>query len=74
MYNQLRFAPQMNIRVRIDALAEDKRPSACIGCGACKAMCPQNIDIPKAMQEFTEELSKLPSWEEICRQREAAAR
>lgn len=74
MYNQLRFAPQMNIRVRIDALSEDKRPSACIACGACMAMCPQNIDIPTAMQEFAEELSKLPSWEEICRQREAAAK
>ena len=74
MYNQLRFAPQMNIRVRIDALDEDKRPSACIACGACMTMCPQNIDIPTAMQEFAEELSKLPSWEEICRQREAAAK
>jgi hypothetical protein len=37
-------------------------------------MCPQNIDVPGALKDFAEKLSKLPSWAEICRQREAAAR
>ena len=46
----------------------------CIGCGACAAICPQNIDIPAALAELTEALSRTPSWAELCRQREAAAR
>lgn len=32
------------------------------------------FDIPGAMKDFAEKLSKLPSWEAICRQREAAAK
>lgn len=37
-------------------------------------MCPQNIDVPGALKDFAERLSQLPSWADICRQREAAAR
>lgn len=74
LYNQLRFSPAINVGMRVEAMPEDKQPSACIACGACVKMCPQNIDIPTAMQEFTEALSKLPSWAEICLQREEAAR
>lgn len=58
--------------MRIEFLPEDKKPSACIGCGKCKKICPQNIDIPKAMKDMTEALEKMPSWVEVCRQREAA--
>ena len=36
------------------AFDEDKLPSACIGCGACAAVCPQQIDIPGTMVRFTE--------------------
>ncbi|MBQ3084697.1 MAG: aldo/keto reductase [Clostridia bacterium] len=36
-----------------DALAEEKRPSACIGCRACEALCPQGIEISKMMEDFT---------------------
>ena len=72
-YNELRFAPAVNTAMRIEALPEEKRPSACIGCGKCAKICPQNIDIPKAMKELDEALGKLPSWAEICRQREAEA-
>lgn len=36
----------------------DKLPSACIGCGACAAVCPQQIDIPGTMSKFTEMLAK----------------
>ena len=71
-YNDARVAATMNITIAIEALPEDKRPSACIGCGACTKVCPQNIDIPTVMSDFTELLSKLPSWAEICRQREEA--
>ena len=44
----------------------------CIGCGKCSAVCPQKIEIPSVLKEFAEGLSRLPSWAEICRQREAA--
>ena len=72
-YNDYRVAPSFNISMTIDALPEDKRPSACIGCGKCVRICPQNIDIPKHFKDFTEELGKHLSWEEICRQRAEAA-
>ena len=36
----------------LGALPEDKRPSACLGCGACAAVCPQQIDIPGVMQKL----------------------
>ena len=35
----------------------EKLPSACIGCGACAAVCPQQIDIPGTMTKFAEMLS-----------------
>lgn len=72
-YNDIRFAPVVNLGMRIEALPENKRPSACIGCGNCAAVCPQNIDIPQAMKDFSAALDKLPSWAEICKQREAEA-
>ena len=40
------------------AFDENKLPSACIGCGACAAVCPQQIDIPGTMTKFTELLKK----------------
>ena len=42
----------------IGTLDEDKRPSACIGCGACAAVCPQQIDIPGTMSKFAGMLAK----------------
>ena len=71
-YNEIRYAPVTNSILRIEALPEDKKPSACIACGKCTKICPQNIDIPKAMADFTEAMKSIPSWAEICRQREAA--
>lgn len=73
-YNEMRFSPNVNAAMRIEFLEEDKKPSACIGCGKCTQICPQKIDIPSAMKDLTEKLKGLPSWAEICRQREAAAK
>lgn len=42
----------------IDALPEDKKPSACLGCRACEAVCPQNIKISEMMADFAEKLKK----------------
>ena len=73
-YNDVKFASSMTVAMQFDALPEEKKPSACIGCGACAAVCPQNIDIPAAMAELAETIAKMPSWAEMCRQREEAAR
>ena len=40
----------------IGVMPEDKRPGACIGCGSCSAVCPQQIDIPGALADFAEML------------------
>ena len=73
-WNDLKFSGSMTVPMQMDALPEDKKPSACIGCGACAAICPQKIDIPTALSEFAERLSNTTSWAELCRQREEAAR
>ncbi|MGM9564260.1 MAG: aldo/keto reductase [Faecousia sp.] len=36
----------------VEALPEDKRPSACVGCRSCEAVCPQQIKISEAMAAF----------------------
>ena len=74
LYNEAKFSPNFNIGMRVEALPEDKRPAACVGCGQCARVCPQNIDIPAALADLTEVLKKIPSWADICRQREEAAR
>ncbi len=38
----------------LGGLEDDKKPSACIGCRACEAVCPQTIGIHKMMAEFAE--------------------
>ena len=41
----------------ISALPDDKKPSACIGCKSCEAVCPQQLKISEAMKEFSRVLS-----------------
>lgn len=36
----------------VEALPEDKRPSACVACRSCEAVCPQQIKISEAMAAF----------------------
>lgn len=38
------------------AVQEDKRPSACIGCRSCEAVCPQQIKISEVMSDFSSKL------------------
>ena len=48
------FIPSMFV----GTLPDDKRPDACIGCGSCAAVCPQQIDIPGALADFAARLAK----------------
>ncbi len=40
----------------IGAMDEARRPSACVGCRSCEAVCPQQIKISEALSDFTEKL------------------
>lgn len=57
MYNEHTFtgggflAPML-----IQTLPEDKRPSACLGCQSCEAVCPQGIKISEIMADFAKKL------------------
>ena len=73
-YNELRVAPSTNAVMHIEFMEENKKPSACIACGKCTHICPQNIDIPGALKDLTARIQKLPTWTDICRQREEAAK
>ena len=70
-YNDLKYSgSNMVIAMQFDAIPPEKKPEACIGCGACSAVCPQKIDIPAVMKDLPEVLKKSPSWADVCRQRE----
>ena len=71
-YNQVRSGNSFNVNMQLDALPEDKKPSACIGCGACMEMCPQKIAIPDELAAFAEFMSKQRSWADICKERAEA--
>jgi hypothetical protein len=74
-YNDARLHPaSFTVPMMLDAMPTEKHPSACIGCGQCAQICPQKIDIPKAMEEFTELMPKLPNWLKLCEERAAAAK
>lgn len=59
LFNEHKFtnggfiAPMM-----LGTLPEDERPAACIGCGTCSSVCPQQIDIPAALADFAAMLEK----------------
>ncbi len=38
------------------AVPKEKRPSACVGCRSCEAVCPQQIKISEGMKDFAEKL------------------
>ena len=40
----------------LDALDESKKPSACIGCRSCEAVCPQQIKISEVLADFVTKL------------------
>ena len=73
-YNEIKTMPSTNAIMWLDTVDPSSLPSACIGCGACASICPQNIDIPFIMKDMTRIIETIPSWKEISRQREEAAK
>lgn len=40
----------------LSTLPEEKRPAACIGCGSCEAVCPQQLKIAETLKDFAASL------------------
>lgn len=58
LYNEHRFTGGGFLApMAVDALPGDRRPNACISCGSCSAVCPQQLDIPGALADFSRMLS-----------------
>lgn len=53
-YSNGGFVPTMVV----ETMPENKRPSACLGCRACEAVCPQGIKISEAMKDYAAKLEK----------------
>lgn len=73
-YNEMRIAPSTNVTMRIDAYPVSRQPQSCINCQSCVNICPQGIDIPKHLADLVNISNKLPSWAQISKQREEAAK
>ncbi len=73
-YNDLAFELGVNSAIEIQFLPKEKQPDACVTCGRCARVCPQNIDIPLVNAKLARMLKQVPSWAEICRKREEAAK
>ena len=59
LYNEHKFTGGGFIApMAISALPDDKKPSACIGCRSCEAVCQQQLKISEAMKDFTDLLNK----------------
>lgn len=41
----------------VGSMPENKRPANCIGCRSCEQVCPQQIEISKAMKKFSEAIN-----------------
>lgn len=57
LYNEHNFTEGGFIApMALAACPEEKKPSACVGCRSCEAVCPQQIKISEVMKDFTEKL------------------
>lgn len=59
LYNEHSYSSGGYIATKaLEDVDDAKKPSACIGCHACEAVCPQNIKITDMMQDFTSKLRR----------------
>ena len=69
IYNELKIQKSVATRIRIDALPEEKQSTACISCGLCAQNCPQKIDVPKELENLSNILKTMPTWAQVCEER-----
>lgn len=67
-YNEIKIGG-LTPTMYLELLPEEQRPSACIGCGACEGICPQNIKVTEIMQDLDARYQKEKKWSEICKER-----
>jgi predicted aldo/keto reductase-like oxidoreductase len=60
MYNEASFERAFTLRFTLGAMTEAELPSACLACGDCRALCPQDIDIPDILEKFAETIANMP--------------
>lgn len=59
MYNEHKFTGGGFLApMKLQSIPEEHRPSGCIACGKCRELCPQNINIPEIMSDFTNIVGK----------------
>lgn len=59
LYNEHKFTGGGFIApMRLEIVPDDKKPSACVGCRSCEAVCPQQIKISEALADFNSMLNK----------------
>ena len=57
LYNEHRFTGGGFIApMALSSYKEEKKPTACVGCRSCEAVCPQQIKISEALADFTQKL------------------
>lgn len=62
MYSELCFNNGFITQMGVGAMPDEKKPSACIGCKSCEAVCPQQIKIAETMKDFVERMNQPVSW------------
>ncbi len=59
LYNEHKYSGGGFIApMALESVEENHLPSACIGCRACEAVCPQNIKISEALSDFAKALKE----------------
>ena len=58
LYNEHIFTKELAFLapMALQALDEEKRPQACIGCRSCEGVCPQQIKISEVLTDFVNKL------------------
>jgi len=57
-YNEYKAGGDWRLK-RLKVLPKEKRPEACTRCGLCVHHCPQNLDIPKYIEEMVEKIKEI---------------
>jgi len=77
LYNDTKVTNHQNsyaVGMYLETVDESKWPHNCIACGACAKTCPQKIDIPKVLKDFSLMLKKNQRWQEICDERKVSTK
>ena len=61
LYNEAAHDGRLfGISAVLNAMRDTEMPSACVSCGECIKLCPQEIDVPGIMKRFSEMIANSP--------------